>query len=66
MKNLETKTKRMSLANIEGRLSVTEMETIMAGSGRGCFIMGGLLCLSALGGPAIFFATAVTATMYCA
>ncbi len=33
MKNLELKTKKMSLANIEGKLSVTEMENIMAGSG---------------------------------
>jgi hypothetical protein len=33
MKNLEIKTKKMSLANIEGKLSVTEMENIMAGSG---------------------------------
>ncbi|MBP6755509.1 MAG: hypothetical protein KA210_05115 [Bacteroidia bacterium] len=32
MKNSELKTKKMSLANIEGKLSVTEMEQIMAGS----------------------------------
>ena len=33
MENSELKTKKMSLANIEGKLSVTEMEQIMAGSG---------------------------------
>lgn len=36
MENLEFKTKKMSLANIEGKLSVTEMEQIMAGSGSDC------------------------------
>jgi hypothetical protein len=39
MKNIELKTKKMSLANIEGKLSVIEMETIMAGSG-GCGLIG--------------------------
>lgn len=33
MKNVEIKTKKMSLANIEGRLTAAEMENIMAGSG---------------------------------
>ena len=33
MENSELKTKKMSLANIEGKLSVAEMEQIMAGSG---------------------------------
>lgn len=30
------KTKKMSLANIQGKLSRTEMKNIMAGSGSGC------------------------------
>jgi len=35
------KTKKMSLANIEGRLTLEEMENVMAGSsGRNCFLMG--------------------------
>lgn len=33
MKNLEVKTKKMSIANIEGKLTPAEMENIMAGSG---------------------------------
>jgi hypothetical protein len=48
MKNLEIKTKRMSLTNIEGKLSLTEMETIMAGSGvngAGCFFAGATIGL---------------------
>lgn len=32
MKNLELKTKKMSLANIENRLTPEEMENVMAGS----------------------------------
>lgn len=44
MENSELKTKKMSLANIEGKLSVTEMEQIMAGSGEerlvGCAAYG--------------------------
>jgi hypothetical protein len=31
------KTTKMSLANIQGRLSRTEMKNIMAGSGSGCY-----------------------------
>lgn len=48
MKNvLELKTKKMSLANIEGKLTPAEMENIMAGStsvingiGYGCIAIG--------------------------
>lgn len=42
MKNvLELKTKKMSLANIDGKLTPGEMENIMAGSGgRNCFFIG--------------------------
>lgn len=32
MEKLETKTKKMSLANIQGRLTPEEMENVMAGS----------------------------------
>lgn len=45
MKNvLELKTKKMSLANIEGKLTPAEMENIMAGSAnnRQCMIYGAL------------------------
>ncbi len=36
--NLKTmKTNKMSLANIEGKLSRAEMKNIMAGSGTGCY-----------------------------
>ena len=38
MKNLELK--KMSLANVEGRLTADEMENIMAGSGCGWAIAG--------------------------
>lgn len=34
------KTKKMSLANIQGKLSRTEMKNIMAGSGDGCQGLG--------------------------
>ena len=41
MKNSELKTKKMSLANIDGRLSLEEMENIMAGSGGAwCSLVG--------------------------
>jgi hypothetical protein len=54
MKNLETKTKRMSLANIEGKLSVTEMEEIMAGSGgRNCYLIGAGMFFSLAMGNAL-------------
>ena len=49
MKNvLELKTKKMSLANIEGKLTLSEMENIMAGSAnnRQCMIYGVLTFLS--------------------
>lgn len=49
------KTKKMSLANLAGRLTLEEMEEVMAGStGRNCFLMGveaGLMgAASAIGG----------------
>lgn len=41
MKKNESKIRKMSLNNIEGRLSVSEMEEIMAGSGvPGCGTVG--------------------------
>ena len=44
MKNSELKTKKMSLANIDGRLSLEEMENIMAGSGGAwCSLVGFIL-----------------------
>jgi hypothetical protein len=49
MKNLEIKTKKMSLANIEGKLSITEMEQIMAGSGNRTCMIHGLLTAVAMG-----------------
>lgn len=33
MENLQVQRKKMSLANIEGRLTLEEMENVMAGSG---------------------------------
>jgi hypothetical protein len=53
-------TKKMSLANIQGKLSRAEMKNIMAGSGEGtctlsCFTSSGgtLACLSGIGGSCI-------------
>ncbi len=45
--------KKMSLANIEGKLTTEEMENIMAGSGpgRNCFLMGAGIVI--LGGAAV-------------
>ncbi|MXO06549.1 hypothetical protein [Flavobacterium sp. HBTb2-11-1] len=41
MEKIETKIKKMSLVNIEGKLTKDEMENVMAGStGRNCFLMG--------------------------
>ncbi|MBP6755507.1 MAG: hypothetical protein KA210_05105 [Bacteroidia bacterium] len=49
MENSELKTKKMSLANIEGKLSVTEMEQIMAGSGSSsCQIVSAGMCYATL------------------
>ncbi|HAH53837.1 MAG TPA: hypothetical protein DCM02_00745 [Flavobacterium sp.] len=36
MKNIDLKIKKMSLANIEGKLTSAEMDNIMAGSGELC------------------------------
>jgi hypothetical protein len=64
MKNLEIKTKRMSLANIEGKLSLTEMETIMAGSGR-CMLLGGMTVIAGFFGPYAMFAAAMYTVAEC-
>jgi len=39
-KNFKIKTQKMSLANIQGKLSRAEMKTIMAGSGDICGYQG--------------------------
>lgn len=46
MKNFEQKTKKMSLVNIDGRLTQTEMENIMAGSFWNCNSVTGAFCAS--------------------
>lgn len=57
MENLDISTKKMSLANMENSLSLSEMENVMAGS-RGdqrvwCITSGVLVVLAApWGGPA--------------
>lgn len=50
MEKLETKIKKMSLANIQGRLTIEEMENVMAGSGASidCVAAGTGLILGAL------------------
>jgi hypothetical protein len=54
MENSELKTMKMSLANIEGKLSVTEMENIMAGSG-GFFGCGNAYSFGCVNGVEYFF-----------
>lgn len=58
MENLQVQRKKMSLANIEGRLTLEEMENVMAGSMSPCTtaIIGGTLAgigllTSVAGGP---------------
>ena len=67
MENLQVQRKKMSLANIEGRLTLEEMENVMAGSGgRKCFLMGGLTMISGFLGPVAFMAAAIYTTAECA
>jgi hypothetical protein len=71
MENLQVQRKKMSLANIEGRLSLEEMENVMAGSmGRNCMLMGaGVVILGgaaviATGGWALLFAGGAISGFY--
>jgi hypothetical protein len=40
MENLQVQRKKMSLANIEGKLTIEEMENVMAGSCTGNNVLG--------------------------
>lgn len=54
MENLQVQRKKMSLANIEGRLTLEEMENVMAGSACHDRVYGwasGVFVASLFGGP---------------
>ena len=56
MKNLEIKTKKMSLANMENKLTLEEMENVMAGAGSNCKL--GMRLATVFVGGAFALATA--------
>jgi hypothetical protein len=57
MENLQVQRKKMSLANIEGRLTLEEMENVMAGSGINgaqCAFTGFIVAAGGLTGPGMW------------